>query len=254
MNISFEEGLAVLEALARSNCPSTISQISLQTRFDEDTIQNTLRILEMTRYVSVSRHSSRVALSPKLWSLGFCLKDPTDLKRVAERHLSKLAMETRESACLAVIADKEIVIAAGINAPEPTVTEFDVGTKVPARHCAAGKSILAFQSLQIMREFETSVFEVAREKSDVEAFRRELELIRARGYAIEFGEAGGMRCEVAAPIRCADGVIEAAVGISGPSNRLTSEVIPVIAENILEAAEEISRELNYLSGGTAFKS
>lgn len=254
MNVTFEEGLAVLEALASSNCPSTVSQLSSQTHFDEDTVQNTLKILEMSRYISISRHSSRVALSPKLWSLGFCLKDAADLKRVSERHLSKLVMETRESACVAVIADLEVVIAACINAPGPTVTEFEVGSKVPAQNCAAGKAILAFQSPQVISEVEARTVGEARGQFDAGSFRSELEMIRARGFAVNSDETGKMRCEIAAPIRYSGGVVEAAIGISGPSNWVESESISELAENILEAAKQISCELNRLNAGTAFNS
>ena len=244
MNISFEEGLAVLEALARNTRHSTISQISSQTHFDESTIQETLKILEANSYISLSYNSSRISLSPKLWSLGFCLKDPVALKRVADRFLSELAMETRESVCAAVIADKEVVLVAGINAPESAVAEFEVGTRLPAQDCALGKAILAFQSFQVLNDAEKSRSTGSSAQGGSEAHRRELELIRSRGYAIHFDETCGMECAIAAPVRCAGEAVEAAIGLSGPSSRLTPDVIPALAEHVLAAADRISRQLS----------
>lgn len=248
MNVSFEEGLAVLEAIARNTSHSTVSQISSQTRFDEITVQETLRILETARYVSVSPGSSRVSLSPKLWSLGFCLKDPMVLKRVADRYLSELAIETRESACLGVIADNEIILVAGIDVPEPTMSGFEVGTKLRVCDCALGKAILAFQPAEVIGEVEKSVLP-APTPHGPEAFRSELELIRSRRYALHCDEAGGMKYEIAAPIHGAGDVVEAAVGISGPRSRLTPDIIPALAEHVLAAARAISRQLNQLNTG-----
>jgi DNA-binding IclR family transcriptional regulator len=243
MNISFEEGLAVLEALARNSHHSTIHQISSQTHFDESVVQETLKILEATRYISPSSNSSRISLSPKLWSLGFCLKDPTALQRVADRYLSELAMETRESVCAGVIADKDIVLVAGINMPESAVTAFEVGARRPAQDCAMGKAILAFQRPHVISDAERSLSTTAAAGRGPEALRAEFELIRARGYAIHLDEKRGTECEIAAPVRFAGEMVEAAIGISGPSSRLTPDVIPSLGGSILAAAEKISRQL-----------
>jgi len=244
MNISFEEGLAILEALARNSRHSTISQIRSQTHFDESTIQETLKILEATRYISLSCTPSRISLSPKLWSLGFCQEDPTALKRVADRYLSELAMETRESARAGVIADQEIVLVAGINMPESAVPELAVGTKLPVRDCALGKAILAFQSAQLIGEAKEIIPATDSAQREPEALRRELELVRSRGYAVHFDETRGMECEIAAPVRCAGESVEAAICLSGPSSRLTPDAIPALAEHVLAAADRISRQLS----------
>jgi DNA-binding IclR family transcriptional regulator len=244
MNISFEEGLAVLEALARNSPHSTIHQISSQTHFDETTIQETLKILEATRYISPTSDSSRISLSPKLWSLGFCLKDSSALKRVADRYLSELAMETRESVCAGVIADRDIVLVAGINVPESAVAEFDVGTKRPVQDCALGKAVLAFQPLHVIGEVEKGLSAMTAGAHAPGALRAELELIRSRGYAIHLDEKRGTECEIAVSVRGSGEAVEAAIGISGPSSRLTPDVIPALAEQILATAEKISRQLS----------
>ena len=244
MNISFEEGLAVLEALARNSRHSTIHQISSQTQFDEATIQETLKILEATRYISSTSNSSHISLSPKLWSLGFCLKDPTDLQRAEDRYLSELAMETRESVCAGVIADKDIVLVAGINVPESAMVAFEVGAKRPVQDCALGKAVLAFQHPRVIGEADRSFPATAAAGRGPEALRAELELIRSRGYAIHFDEKRGAECEIAAPVRFAGEAVEAAIGISGPTSRLTPDAIPALAEHILAAAAKISRQLS----------
>ena len=153
-------------------------------------------------------------------------------------------METRESVYAGVIADKDIVLVAGINSPESAMAAFAVGAKRRVQDCALGKAVLAFHPPQVIDEVERSFSAAATEGSDPEALRAELELIRSRGYAIHLGERRETECEIAAPVRFAGETVEAAIGISGPSSRLTSDAIPALAEHILATAEKISRQLS----------
>jgi DNA-binding IclR family transcriptional regulator len=45
---------------------------------------------------------------------------------------------------------------------------------------------------------------------------------------------------VAAPVIGRDGVARVAVGVQGPSSRLTAKELPTVAARVLEAAEELS--------------
>ncbi len=158
-------------------------------------------------------------------------------------------METRESVCAGVIADKDIVLVAGINAPESALTEFEIGTKVPVQDCALGKAVLAFQPVQVIDEVERSISTVAAADRGSEALRTELELIRSRGYAIHLDEKRGVECAIAVPVRFAGETVEAAIGIAGPSSQLTLDAIPALAEHVLAAADKISRQLSQVNAG-----
>jgi len=75
-----------------------------------------------------------------------------------------------------------------------------------------------------------------------------LESTRERGYAIDDEEyEPGVRC-IAAPVRGYRGRVEAAVGISGPSVRVTLERVPTLARMVVEAAEQISHLNGYSAG------
>ena len=54
---------------------------------------------------------------------------------------------------------------------------------------------------------------------------------------------------VAAPVHDATGEVVAAVGVSGPSYRLTVESFPSVAEALVAGAKEIGARLGYFGQG-----
>jgi DNA-binding IclR family transcriptional regulator len=67
-----------------------------------------------------------------------------------------------------------------------------------------------------------------------------LEATRQRGYGLDDEEFEvGIRA-VSVPIRDIDGNLIAAMSMLGPSNRLTPERIPEIAEALMETANAVS--------------
>jgi IclR family transcriptional regulator, acetate operon repressor len=72
---------------------------------------------------------------------------------------------------------------------------------------------------------------------------RELKRVRTQGYAVDDEEfALGARC-VAVGLRGSSGAVVAAVGLSGPSSRVTMDRVPQIAQLVRDAAERFAREL-----------
>ena len=68
----------------------------------------------------------------------------------------------------------------------------------------------------------------------------ELAVIRERGYAVnDQGRFEGV-VGVAAPLIGRDGLARAAVGVQGPTSRLTADKLPRVADEVLKAAEELA--------------
>jgi DNA-binding IclR family transcriptional regulator len=65
------------------------------------------------------------------------------------------------------------------------------------------------------------------------------------GYAINRGEWREGVCGVAAPIKDARGVVIAAIGISGPAERLRPKAAKQLVSAVVEAAHTISVRLGW---------
>ena len=72
--------------------------------------------------------------------------------------------------------------------------------------------------------------------------KRHLGTVRADGYAVDDEETfAGVRC-IATPIHDHHQQVIAALGISGPTTRITQEQLPHFAQTVMQVAAELSVE------------
>ncbi len=86
-------------------------------------------------------------------------------------------------------------------------------------------------------EFEPTT---PRSINNIAKLKKQLAVIHRRGYALDDEEAvAGVRC-VGAAILDANGEVVAAISISGPVVRFTSDRVPMLSRELCKAAREIS--------------
>jgi DNA-binding IclR family transcriptional regulator len=75
--------------------------------------------------------------------------------------------------------------------------------------------------------------------------RRELEKVRDQGFALDREECEEGACCIAVPIRNAQGDVEAALGISAPTTRLTPRRMEELIPIMLRTGREVSAQLGF---------
>lgn len=76
-----------------------------------------------------------------------------------------------------------------------------------------------------------------------DCFREDLERVREQGYAVDDEESHlGLRC-LAAPILNSNSEAVAAISVSGPVGRVTTENVPIFGARVRVAAHGISLRL-----------
>jgi DNA-binding IclR family transcriptional regulator len=106
---------------------------------------------------------------------------------------------------------------------------------------ANGKVFMAFGAAPLPDELERFTPRTITDRAELE---RSLGPVRRRGYATAVDELELGLAAVAAPVRTADGEVAAALSISGPTNRLTSERIERLAPVLIEHAAALGRRLD----------
>jgi DNA-binding IclR family transcriptional regulator len=151
---------------------------------------------------------------------------------------------------LSILDGAEVVYVDKIDSPEPVRAYSRIGGRSPAFAVATGKAMLAWQSPEYVAAVAERIERfTTRTVADAEELRQELARIRVQGFAVNKGEWRDTVCGLAAPIRDASGLVIAAVGISGPAERLKPKRLKELVAPVVEAAAVISASLGH--GGAA---
>jgi DNA-binding IclR family transcriptional regulator len=88
--------------------------------------------------------------------------------------------------------------------------------------------------------------------TDARTLEKQLRRVVEDGYAFTLEELEIGLNAVAAPVRAADGRVQAAVSVAGPSYRVTPQRLTELGEVTRDAGEAISRRMGYIphAGGT----
>jgi DNA-binding IclR family transcriptional regulator len=123
-----------------------------------------------------------------------------------------------------------------------------LGLATPLHVGAPGKVLLAFlppAELEVILETLTLTPLTPRTITDRSQLLEELAAVRQCGYALSEGERSPWTSAVAAPIWDWSNKLIATLSVLGPSQRLSSEVLPTLGQQVQQAALELSAALGY---------
>ncbi|CQD23040.1 acetate operon repressor [Mycobacterium lentiflavum] len=232
---------AILEHMAASGGEAGVSDLAGQLGLALPTIHRLMRTLMSLGYVR-QLPSRRYALGPALARLSHQAYQM--LGEWARPSLLRLEAAVGETANLATL-DGEMVAYIGQIPSRHQMRMFtEVGRRVHAHSTGVGKAILSVldeRSLRRIIDHTGMPKYTDRTIVDFVKLQRELDVIRARGYAIDDGEQeDGVRClALAVP----GALPPTAVSVSGPSSRITADSEERIVEALCIAADELSEVL-----------
>lgn len=248
MDKTFLKGLTLLETLARSGKACGVTELATTLQLTKSNVHRLLQGLVHQGFARKNAETGRYELTMKLWELGSYVLGQLDVRQVAQPFLESLAAETSETVHLSVLDGAEVLYIAKIDSPQPVRAYSTVGGRAPAQCVATGKAQLAWAQDETVARIEQALHAYT-PYSIVSAAELDAELarIRSQGYAVNRGEWREQVCGVAAPIRDATGAVIAAIGISGPAERLKPRRMKDVGPSIVRVAQQISRLLGYVA-------
>ena len=245
---SVTKAVRLLEALAKEPGPQGVSELSRQLKMDKSSVSRMVRTLELGRLVACDETSGKYSLGLGLVHLGQKALRRLDLRTVARDFLVALAKQTNECAHLAVRAgDRALYVDQELPGQGANV-DVPVGAVAPLHCTALGKVLLAFgpegDRESVLNKEPIESF-TRRTLTDSAALRSHLAIVRARQIAFDDEEFSvGVRC-VAAPVFRHDGSVIGAIGISGPSPRISDDRLLQLEQIVRDQALELSRKLGW---------
>lgn len=162
----------------------------------------------------------------------------TLLRQVALPHLHALVERVRESANLMVLAGTEVRFIATAECDQILRVGDRVGTVLPAHLASGGKALLAALPTNDL----TALYDGS-DDVDLRRLRRELNLVRKRGFAIndQLTEAGVTALGMA--LHDPDGQPTAAISLAMPTARLDRDMLPTWIGVMSTTVANIERDL-----------
>ena len=231
-----DRACALVSLVVRADEPLTYTEITDAVGLARSTTSRLLAALERTELLQ--RDASGAYVAGSLFALHAARHDPwQETARVAHPFLERLRDSTGETAHLGVPRGASVVHVAQVDSAYLLATRDWTELQVP-EHCSSlGKVLYAYGRLPLPdrtleRPTEHSV-------TDVAELERDLAEVRKRGYAATVDELEVGLTAVASPVRGRDGEVVAALGVSGPTARL-SDRVDQVGRLLIEQADALS--------------
>jgi len=187
--------LDVLEAMAAG--PASLAELSRTLGIPKSSLHGLLRTLAERGWVATTDGGTRFRLGLRALQVGTQFVDEDDLVARVAPTLDRLAAATGETVQQARLDGDEVVYLAKRDSPHPVRLISRIGSRLPAHATALGKALLAARGDEAVRALLLPPLASLTERTLIEwePLAADLARTRARGYAVDDGEAAdGLRC------------------------------------------------------------
>lgn len=244
---SLEKAIRILEALRVAGEPLGVSELSARLGMGVSAVHRHLDTLHYHDFVEQDPQTLKYALGVRLVEFGTSVIRHLGLGAGVRPFLERLMSEVGETVNMSILHGGEALFVEKIESDKFLRTVTHVGARVPLHCTGMGKVLLAnlppeeqsaFLTPQSLTRYTPHTI------TDLSGFREHLEAIRRQGYAVDNEEyLIGVRC-IAAPLVGRDGQAVAAVSVSGPTARLSSDRVESVARQVRDTAQEIALRMD----------
>ena len=244
---SLVRGLRLLDIVAGAPGPMRFSALQEGSGFPKGTLHRLVQTLIDERYLTETDRGYRLGARP--FQLAHRVWDGFDLRAAAAPELRRLADTVGEAARLGVIEAGQVLYIDQCDAANEVRVGSAVGMRAPVHATALGKAIAAHLDEAGRRDVVASDLTRLTDATvtGVADLDRQLAVVKARGYAVNLGEAHDEVVGVAAPILDHRARPIGAVGIVGPAFRLSEERLHALGREVIEASRRISGNIGELA-------
>jgi DNA-binding IclR family transcriptional regulator len=151
---ALEKGLDILELLATSSVPMTLTAIVNQLGRSHGELFRMVQVLEFRGYIEQDPSADGYLLTDRLFSLGMQRPKTHSLVEVALPVMRQLALDIGQSCHLAMHTLGEMVVVARMESSEQLGFSVRVGYRRPLVKAASGAVLYAFQPEDVRRRWE----------------------------------------------------------------------------------------------------
>jgi IclR family transcriptional regulator, KDG regulon repressor len=247
-----KKALDILEVFLNGEKEVSISELAELTGQNVSTIHGILQELLQKGYIIQKTKRGKYSLGLKFLHFSGTINKIMSIEDIINPFVVALNHKIDETVNIAILSGRSAINIAIIHSSHimPIVTKEKIGT--PLYCTGVGKILLAgMTSAELSKYFRTEKIKAYTNKTivDPENLKKQIQLIKLEGFAIDDEEYEvGVR-NIAAPVKDFSGKTAAAIGVLAPSLRLTKTRIREITPLIKACSSNISEALGYTVNG-----
>jgi DNA-binding IclR family transcriptional regulator len=241
---TLDKSLLVLAALV--DMPNaSLTELARQVSIDKVIVYRILKTFVAHRYVVRDTKTRRYRIGPAPLEIAqrFAQTNPPHI--LLQPRLQMLRDRCGETVHFTTLSGDEILLVSVNQSPNRVRVVGEVGERAPVHCTASGKAFLAFAAPALLEPLFAGRPPrlTPRTIVDLDAMRREVELIRRRGYAIDNEEFDVGSRAVAAPVFDHVGNCSGCITIVGPSSRFGEVRSKELVKLVKDAAAACTADL-----------
>lgn len=243
---SVDRAVAILFLLARRG-GAGVTEVAAELGVHKSTAFRLIGALESGSLIEQDGERGKYRLGRGVLRLAAATAGGLELPTEARPVCRRLAGRLGEAINVAILDGGEAMHVLQEYAKSAITGRNWLGQRTPVHASASGKVLMAYADPVTVKESLEAALEsfTPRTLTDPAALEAELSTVRERGWAATAEELEIGLNALAAPIHDATGEVVAAVGVSGPSYRLTVESFPAVAATLVAGATDISARLGW---------
>ncbi|MCL2544786.1 MAG: IclR family transcriptional regulator [Clostridia bacterium] len=248
-NRSLARGLDMLELLGKSPRGLALHEITRALALPKSSASNLVHTLLDKRFAHYDADTQLYSLSLRAFEVGAAALAGVDIESVLRAHMREIADECDETVHCGVPDGTDVVYVDKIESTRSIRMASRIGARMPLYCTAMGRAILAcLPNARVAELLAHQRFEplTPHTISSPQALLRELDAVRARGYAGEREETNESVCCVGVALRGREGTARYAISISAPTFRAGDSEMSDYARLLLRAQGKMERYLRAL--------
>jgi len=245
---ALRRALTILNTFAQGTPELSVTEISKSLSLPKGTVHRLLSCLKEENFIAQDEENAKYRLGWRLFELGSCVDALNLLKKKARPYLEELCEKSKETVHLAVLEGGDIFYIDKIMGTYRMTMITSVGLRLPSHVGGLGKALLAFlPETDLEKIIDGRGFKKFTKHTitDPHKLKEVLKKVKQNGYAIDHEEVEiGLTC-VGVPIKDFTGKVVAAVSVSGPTLRMSKEMMPQYIRLAVDTGKKISSVLGF---------
>lgn len=237
------KGLDILNVVAASATPVKLRQVMRALDMPKATAHRVLSTLVDYGLVRYDQETTTYQLGMRLFEMSRRVWEDFDLRGAAAAEMARLSQMTGEAVALALIVDGNATYVDEVESTHHLRERARIGQRVPLWRTAIGKALAAGLDYQARQRLlgETKATDIAATRfGNASEISAHLDLVNARGYALELEEHIPGIVGVAAPVLDHRGLTVAAIGLTAAADRLSREQLHQLGPALIDATRRAS--------------